>query len=188
MNYENFVFYGSFLKTVESIPDDYLKLQVLEAIVRYGCANELPNPTKEPMVYAFLQMAIPTIDKQKDNYANGSKGGRPVTHTQEEYNELFERGKTNKEVASILNVSDSTVERKKKTWKEAKARETEKAKEKAKEKESEDMKVLRVSIDIDCLSPSGKALFAYEKNCFIKNGYSEDEAARLAFEVAKEEA
>ena len=128
MNYENFVFYGSFLKTVEAIPDDYLKLQVLEAIIRYGCANELPNPAKEPMVYAFLQMAIPTIDKQKDNYANGSKGGRPVTHTLEEYFNLFAQGKTNKEVAKLLNVSDSTVERKKKQWKEVKERETEKEK------------------------------------------------------------
>ena len=134
MEYENFIFYGSFLKTVEAIPDDYLKLRVLEAIVRYGCAWELPDKEKEPMVYAFLQMAIPNIDKQKDNYAKGAKGGRPVTHTQEEYNKLFEEGKKNREVEEILGVSSSTVERKKAIWK--------KAKEIDKEKESEDMGVL----------------------------------------------
>ena len=142
MEYENFIFYGSFLKTVEAIPDDYLKLRVLEAIVRYGCAWELPDKEKEPMVYAFLQMAIPNIDKQKDNYAKGAKGGRPVTHTQEEYNKLFEEGKKNREVEEILGVSSSTVERKKAIWKKAKEIDKEKEKETEKDKESEDMGVL----------------------------------------------
>ena len=137
MEYENFLFYGSFLKTIDSIPDDYLKLQVMEAIIRFGCAWELPNPQENPMVYAFLQMAIPNIEKQKDNYANGSKGGRPVTHTQEEYNKLFDEGKKNKEVQEIMGVSSSTVDRKKKIWREAKEREKEKEKETEKEKESE---------------------------------------------------
>lgn len=184
MNYENFVFYGSFLKSLEAIPDDGLRIQVMEAIIRYGCTWELPNPAKEPMVYAFLQMIIPNIDKQKDNYANGSKGGRPSTHTQEEYNNLFAQGKTNKEVAELLNVSHATVERKKKIWKEAK--EMEKEKEKEMEKESEDMRVLRVSIE--GLSDICKIAFNHEKACYIKEGYSEEEATRLAFEIVKEDA
>ena len=137
MEYENFVFYGSFLKTVDSIPDKELKAKVLEAIVRYGCSWQLPDQEKEPMVYAFLQMAIPNIDKQKDSYANGSKGGRPVTYTQEEYNNLFEQGLKNTEVAEKLGVSSSTVDRKKKIWKESKQKETEKENEKEKETEKE---------------------------------------------------
>jgi len=116
------------------------------------------------MVYAFLQMAIPNIEKSKDNYANGSKGGRPVTHTQEEYNKLFEQGVTNKQVEEILKVSHSTVERKKKIWKEIKEREMdlemerdkEREKEKEKEKEREDMRVLREPQNTHQLLPNLK--------------------------------
>lgn len=143
MEYENFIFYGSFLKTIEAIPDESLRLRVLEAIVRYGCTWEIPDKEEEPMVYAFLQMAIPTINKQKENYAKGTKGGRPVTHTQEEYNKLFDEGKKNKEVEKLLGVSSSTVERKRAIWKEAKAKET------AKDKESEVLGVLGDEDDID---------------------------------------
>lgn len=138
MEYENFMFYGSFLKTVDAIPDDYLKLKVMEAIVRYGCAWELPNAQEEPLVYAFLQMAIPNIDKAKDAYT--AKGGRPSKYTQEEYNVLFEQGLSNKEVEEQLSVSHATVERKKKIWRAEKEKAKEKDKEKEKEKESEDMR------------------------------------------------
>ena len=188
MNYENFIFYGSFLKTVEAIPDEQLRYQVLEAIVRYGCTWELPNPKEKPMVYAFLQMAIPNIDKQKDNYANGSKGGRPVSHSQEEYNELFEQGKTNKEVEEILNVSHATVERKKAIWKSSLSKDTEK--DIAKDKESEvmrEMRVLRLSPQNTYTAANNNNFYQHEKNCYLQKGYSQEEAEALALEATKYE-
>ena len=154
--YENFIFYGSFLKTIEAIPDKELQNKVLMAIIRYGCAWEVND--EEPMVNAFLQLVIPTIEKQKDNYAKGSKGGRPVSHTQEEYNKLFDEGKKNKEVEEILGVSSSTVERKKKIWREIREIEKEKEKEREKEKESGDMGVLGVPQNTTSRRPSFEEL------------------------------
>lgn len=118
MVYENFVFLGSFRNAYESIPDDYQKLLFLEAIMKYGTNGELPNPEEEPLIYAMLQLVIPNIDNQKEKYTKASKGGRPKTFNQKDFDELFDKGLTNQDVADTLGASLSTVERRKKVWKE----------------------------------------------------------------------
>lgn len=120
-NYENFLFYGSFLKTIEAIPDPTLQNKVMLAIIRYGCCGCIPSQEEDPMVYAFMMLVIPNIEQQKKNYEKRG-GGRPsVSANQNTFNTLFDEGElTNQEIADLLGVSLSTVDRRKKQWREEK--------------------------------------------------------------------
>ena len=121
MDYERFIFYGSFRKTIEVLEEE-LGNKVLRAIMNYGTTYELPkiNPddADSTIVFAIMQSIIPVIEKQKTNYESFSKGGRPVSYTQADFDVLFDEGLTNKEVEEQIGCSASTVERRKKIWKD----------------------------------------------------------------------
>lgn len=199
MSYERFNFMGSWRDTIDALPME-LGNKVLRAIMNYGTAYEAPviNPNDQDsvIVYAIMQSIIPILEKAKTNYENASHGGRPMTATQEDFDKLFDERKSNKEIATILDCSTKTVERRKKIWKEKQTKKTtdmttEMEKEMEKEKDMDKDRVGFVgfvcSSDIDNLSSEERDIFDYEKKCYINNGYSEEEAARLAFEVVKEE-
>jgi hypothetical protein len=119
MELENFVFYGSFKKTIDVLPEQ-LGNKVLRAIINYGTAYELPKIKQDDadsaIVYAIMQTIIPNIEAQKQKYENGSNGGRPIRYPQEDFDILFNSGFTNSQIIERLGCSEKTVERRRKIW------------------------------------------------------------------------
>lgn len=141
MNYENFTFMGNWREMYETLPDDKMRLNFIEAVIKYGTTYEVPNSENDPLTYALMLPIMSSIDKAKDNYANGSKGGRPKQYNQKEFNDLFELGLTNKQVEEKTGASHATVERKKKIWRDSKPiqeNDYEQDKEEDQEKEQEE--------------------------------------------------
>jgi hypothetical protein len=119
MEYEKFVFYGSFRKTIEVLSEQ-VGNKILRAIMNYGTSYELPEiKSDDPdstVIYAIMQQIIPNIEAQKTKYENASNGGRPVNHPQEDFDILFNSGFTNVEIVKQIGCSEKTVERRKKIW------------------------------------------------------------------------
>ncbi|MCL1997872.1 MAG: conserved phage C-terminal domain-containing protein [Turicibacter sp.] len=76
---QNFLFYASFIEAVESLPKRN-QLEVLKAIIRYGCYNEMPK--EDGIAKAIVGLVAPNIDSAKKRHSasvkNGKAGGRPA--------------------------------------------------------------------------------------------------------------
>ena len=72
---ESFVFYESFLKGIELLPEEE-QLKAYKLIAHYGITGELPEG-EQTLANAIFVMAKPNIDAAKTKRTNGSKGGRP---------------------------------------------------------------------------------------------------------------
>jgi hypothetical protein len=69
------IFYESFYEAAKDLPDDQ-RLQIYDAIIRYGCAGILPEDlTGTPK--ALFAIVKPLIDANAQRRENGAKGGRP---------------------------------------------------------------------------------------------------------------
>lgn len=73
---DGFVFYGSFMKALSTLPDDE-RLQAYDAICRYALYDE--EPTCEGAALGMFYMAQAQIDANRRRRENGGKGGRPKT-------------------------------------------------------------------------------------------------------------
>lgn len=73
---EGFVFYGSFMKALATLPDEE-RLQAYDAICRYALYDEEPSCTGAAL--GMFYMAQPQIDANRRRRENGIKGGRPKT-------------------------------------------------------------------------------------------------------------
>lgn len=75
-NGKSFVFYESFLKGIELLPEEE-QLKAFKLIAQYGIRGELPEGDQTLANVVFV-MAQPNIDAAKTKRANGAKGGRPT--------------------------------------------------------------------------------------------------------------
>lgn len=112
--YDNFVFYGDVMNSIEQLPTEEDKRRVALAILRYGTSGEI---TDDDNLYCRLILPLVSvgIDKAKDRYnkaiENGKKGGRAKQFSNEEIAELKKQGLTNKQVAEKMGCCEKTVER-----------------------------------------------------------------------------
>lgn len=109
----SFVFYRTFKDTVDNIPDENLRLSLYEAIVNYGLNGEYDQ--SNPMVVAFMQQIVFSIDKAQSNYEssiqNGGKGGAKKKYNHDKIRQLFSEGKNKFDIAKEIGCSTKTVER-----------------------------------------------------------------------------
>ena len=113
-----FVFYESFLKTIQNVERFAGKeaaYDYLMSIMEYGCYGLLPDESNPAWLYGFEQVrtAISHAQERRDKQiANGKKGGRPRTSVNAEtILNMKNQGMTYKEIAGMLNISESTVKR-----------------------------------------------------------------------------
>ena len=117
MEYDNFVFYGSWRESLEGFReefgDDYAK-EALWNLMLAATAGDIETERKS--IIGFINGAVmPNVNKAKDRYAaaieNGKKGGRPKTVDADKVLELKQEGMTNKQVAERLGCSVSSIEK-----------------------------------------------------------------------------
>ena len=116
---DSFVFYRTFWDTIQTLKqggdsERELAYKLMEAIIQYGLNGEYD--TSNIIVNGLMQQTIFAIDQAQERYdksrENGAKGGRPKKGaTAEEIKELLATGKTRKEVAGILGISEKTISR-----------------------------------------------------------------------------
>lgn len=148
--YEPFLFYGSWRETLEGFAEGISPEFAKEALWNLMlCATAGDIETDNKVIIGFINgCCMPNIDKVKERYRqsieNGKKGGRPRTVDRKEVAKLKEQGLTNKEVATKLKCSVSSVEKANKenrdeeqTRKNQKNLEEEVEKEEEKEKEAD---------------------------------------------------
>ena len=76
---DGFIFYGSFMKALSTLPDDE-RLKAYDAICRYALYGE--NPECDGAALGMFYMAQPQIDANRKRRENGMKGGRPITESE----------------------------------------------------------------------------------------------------------
>lgn len=111
--FDNFVFYADNMHSIENLPTEQDKIEVMAAIIRYGVYGE------EDYTNTYSKFILPLvkvgIDNAKTRYnsatENGKKGGRTKQFKDEEINALKSQGMTNKQVAAALGCSEKTVQR-----------------------------------------------------------------------------
>ena len=117
MEYDNFVFYGSWRESLEGFReefgDDYAK-EALWNLMLAATAGDIETERKS--IIGFISGAVmPNVNKAKDRYAaaieNGKKGGRPKKIDENKALELKQKGMTNKQVAEALGCSVSSIEK-----------------------------------------------------------------------------
>lgn len=116
---DSFVFYRTFWDTIQTLKqggdnERELAYKLMEAIIQYGLNGEYD--TSNIIVNGLMQQTIFAIDQAQERYdksrENGAKGGRPKKDvTAEQIKELLATGKTRKEIAGILGVSEKTIGR-----------------------------------------------------------------------------
>lgn len=82
---EGFVFYGSFMKAISTLPDDE-RLQAYDAICKYALYDEEPTCTGAAL--GMFYMAQPQIDANRRRRENGGKGGRPKANKNQTETEI----------------------------------------------------------------------------------------------------
>ena len=123
MNYDNFVFYGSWREALEGFcedfGEDYAK-EVLWNLMTFGTNGEIN--TNKKSIEGFINGTVaPNIGAAKDRYKasieNGKKGGRPSIELDmdEVYQKKEELG-TWKAVAKYYGISEQTLKNKRDQW------------------------------------------------------------------------
>lgn len=113
-NPQNFVFYGSVVKTLEKLKGDpELRLRVLDAIIDYGAYGEYE--AGDPIVDAIVAGIGDGIDRAKVRYEeskkNGSKTHGNVKVDHDKIVEMHKSGMMQKDIAAALGCSTKTVQR-----------------------------------------------------------------------------
>lgn len=73
---ESFMFYGSYAEAIEKIPDEFVRVELMTAIIGYGAFGQEPE-NLSPYADAFFALVKPILDTNAKKKAGGSKGGRP---------------------------------------------------------------------------------------------------------------
>ena len=141
MNYETFVFYGSWRETLEGFREDFGEEYAKEALwnlMTLATAGDIET-TKKSIIGFITGAVMPNIDAAKARYAaqveNGKKGGRPTINlNQEEVMQKKTELKTWKAVAAHYGISEQTLKNKRDEWENPK---NPKNLEKEEEKEDE---------------------------------------------------
>lgn len=89
---DGFVFYGSFMKALATLPDDE-RLKAYDAICRYALYDE--EPMCDGAALGMFYMAQPQIDANRKRRENGNSGGRPKTKEEPNQNQTITKAKPN---------------------------------------------------------------------------------------------
>ena len=121
-----FAFYESYLDTLNLIPDITQRMLLMEAICAYGLYGEemdLPYPLDAMFVQLKTSIAhskqkyINAVNAGKRGAKYGELGGRPHKKvTKEQALEAYDRLQSWEKVAKELDVSCSTLNRRRKEW------------------------------------------------------------------------
>lgn len=129
--WDDFIFYPSWIDTISGLSDG-TRLEILEAIIRYGCFKEVPEALSEAALLVF-NMAVPNIDASQQRRKGGAKGGRPSkkpqVKPQAKTNGFNHRGKP--KVASLPSLKEEGRREKGEEEKEEEKKGTTVPKEKA---------------------------------------------------------
>ena len=85
---DSFIFYRSFYEAIKNLPPDMFKKSV-EAIMDYGL-DEM-EPDGDGLEKTIFLLVKPQIDANNKRYANGTKGGRPITKPEPNHNQTESR-------------------------------------------------------------------------------------------------
>lgn len=83
---DSLIFYYSFAKAIQRLPDDQ-QLKALWAIINYGLDGVEPEDDGE-LYMSIFDMAKPQIDANVKRKVNGAKGGRPSEKEEKEPEEI----------------------------------------------------------------------------------------------------
>lgn len=123
MYYNNFVFYGSWREALEGFKEDFgedYAKETLWNLILLATTGEIE--TEKKSIIGFLNgTVLPNIKAAQDRYSkaieNGKNGGRTKIELPiEEIEDLISKGKTQKEVAALYNVSVDTIQRRLKEY------------------------------------------------------------------------
>lgn len=123
MNYDNFVFYGSWREALEGFKEDFgedYAKETLWNLMLLATTGEIE--TEKKSIIGFLNgTVLPNIKAAQDRYnkaiENGKNSGRTKIELPiEEIEDLISKGKTQKEVAALYNVSVDTIQRRLKEY------------------------------------------------------------------------
>lgn len=107
----NFLFYDSFWKSMEDLPDDQY-IRVSKAFIRKGLYGT--EPDLSPLENALINQMFVNVQAAKDRYGrskeNGAKGGRTAYVPPAEWQDYL-KNHTQKETAEHFNVSVDTLQR-----------------------------------------------------------------------------
>ena len=196
MNYDNFVFYGSWRETLEGFReefgDDYAK-EALWNLMLMATAGDIETNRKS--IIGFINGAVmPNVNKAKDRYAaaieNGKKGGRPkIKLNEQEVLAKKKELKTWKATAQYFGISEQSLKNYRNVWEN--------------EKNEKNPKNLDIDIDIDIdiendnenekekkelffLDENENSFFDFEKSCYIRKGYNDADAEEMAYSLVLE--
>lgn len=117
---DSVVFYRSFWEAIKQLPEKE-RLESLTAILEYGL-DEI-EPKSAGVSSAMFLMAKPQIDANNRKYQNGTKGGRPSTKTEPNYNleSNYNKPSDNQTITKAKpkekdNVNDNVNDNNKKTF------------------------------------------------------------------------
>ena len=113
-NYKNsMVIYESAYLAISYLPDDKMKWEAMEGLLKYGFYGEIPE-SENPFINMIYVQAIPSMQNAKQRYEkaveNGRKGGKPTDVSTEEIIEMKKNGMTNKQVAEQLGCTIKNIE------------------------------------------------------------------------------
>lgn len=123
MEFDNFVFYGSWRETLEGFKEDFGEEYAREALwnlMLLATAGDVE--TNKKSILGFLNGSVmPNVNAAKNRYnaavENGKKGGRPPVELDEEEVEAKKKElKTWKAVAAHYGVSEQTLKKKRNEW------------------------------------------------------------------------
>jgi len=121
MAVETFIVHKEWLDNISGLPIEQQD-KIIAEFVRYGCGMELQH-SDDAFAQAMVNMLKNRIDYSKDKYLQkvemGKTAGRKKKVNDMEIYQLAREGKTANEIATILDISKSTVDHST-GWKERK--------------------------------------------------------------------
>lgn len=123
MYYNNFVFYGSWREALEGFKEDFgedYAKETLWNLILLATTGEIE--TEKKSIIGFLNgTVLPNIKAAQDRYSKAIENGKNGWRTKielpiEEIEDLISKGKTQKEVAALYNVSVDTIQRRLKEY------------------------------------------------------------------------
>ena len=118
MEYENFVFYGSWKEHLDGLSDlcgEDVAKEVVWQIVNYGTTKEFDTDDQKiiNMVNGMCRDLIESAKKRRAaSTENGKQGGRPSKYSDEDIWKLHQQGLSDQDIADNLGCSVRTVQRK----------------------------------------------------------------------------
>ena len=109
---ETFIVHKEWLDSIAGLPND-TQDRIIAEFVRYGCGLDPAHP-EDAIAQSFVNILKNRIDYSKDQYAKkvamGKTAGAKKKIDDRQIYELAQEGKTATEIATILNISKSSVD------------------------------------------------------------------------------